>query len=451
MIAGRQINLKARIFLAAAVTAALLGTTLGRADTRDADPIKQGTDALKRSEYDVAVARFSNAIRLAPEDAEAWGKRGEAYAGKGDSGHALSDCAQAIKLAPTSSAGYRRCGYVHFHAKDFERAVADYDTAIKLDPRVASAYEQRGLAYFYLSKTDRAILDFNQALMLDPSSSDTYVLRGNAWFMKGDFNRAEDDYNRGIKVDPKNPYAYLCRGVAAAYRHAFDDAIADLNRAISLDPSYKEAYRYRDWALQNQSFRRWGKIDLLLFVILILAILFAAFRAGLFDSNYERSSKTLRDGRLAFYPHLVGRRYVVSAEQKTTLVHYMKAAWICGALVVPFAASLGFMAHIVLLLAVFGVGYYGGMWWLTRNLERAPIDERITLGERYRARAHQFGWIRLWFIEIFSGSLIAVGLYTAATGMDASDRLLGLATMAFFGLMAWSGAYMLWVKSSDRQ
>jgi len=433
------------------VTAALLGTTLGHADTRDADLVKQGTDALKRSEYDVAIARFSDAIRLAPEDADAWGKRCEAYASKGDHDRALADCTQAIKLAPSSGAAYHRLGDVYYIENDFKRAIAEYDTTIRLDPRGAPAYASRGSAYYHLEQFDRAISDFDQALRFDPSLSNIYTLRGNTWFLKGDFDRAQDDYNRGIKANPRNAYAYLCRGRAASLRGHLDDAIADYNRAISVDPSYKDAYRYRDSALQNQGFRRWGKIDLVLFGVAILAIFLAAFRAGLFDSYYERSSKKLRDGRLAFYPYLVGRGYIVSAEQKATLIRYMLAATICGALLVPLADILGLRMHIVLVISLFGLGYYGGMWWQTSDFERAPADERLTLGERYRTRAHQFGWIRLWFIEIFSGSLIAIGLHTAATGMGASDRLLGLAATAFFGLMAWSGAYMLWVKSSERQ
>jgi tetratricopeptide (TPR) repeat protein len=450
VIVRRRINLKALIFLAVVVPAAILSGTPGHADTLDADLVKQGTDALKHHEFDVAVARFSDAIRLVPQDAEAWGKRGEAYAEKGDNGHALSDCAQAIKLAPASSAAYQECGYVHIHAKDFDQAIADYDTAIKLDPRVASAYEHRGLAYFNLSQMDRAISDYDRALTLDPSSSDTYVLRGNAWFMKGDVERARDDYNRAIQADPKNAYAYVSRGYAASYSGHLDDALADYNRAISLDPSYKEAYRYRDWALQNQGFSRWGGIDLVLFVVAMLAIFFAAFRAGWFNSRYDRFYKTLRDGRLAFYPHLVGRGYVVSAEQRTMLSRYMIGAWICGALLVPFAVSLGFMEHLILVLSLFGVGYLGCLWWLTRNLERAPANERVSLGERYRTQARQLGWMRLWFREIFSGVLIAVGLYDAI-GTDAPGRLVGLAAIAYFGLMAGSGGYMLWIKRGDSQ
>ena len=131
------------------------------------------------------------------------------------------------------------------------------------------------------------------------------------------------------------------------------------------------------------------------------------------------------------------------------LIRYMLGAYICGALVVPFAVSLGFMHHLIVVLSLFGVGHYGGLRWLARNLERAPADERLTLVERLRTQAHQFGWPRLWFIEIFSASLIAVGLRTAATGMDASDRLVALAGAAFFAFMAWEGGYMLWIKRGE--
>src|SRR5208282_6126545 len=91
----KQFYIGARVLLAVALGAAILGATPGYADTRDADLVKQGTDALRHREYDVAIARFSDAIRLAPEDAEGWSRRGEAYADKGDHIRARADCAQA--------------------------------------------------------------------------------------------------------------------------------------------------------------------------------------------------------------------------------------------------------------------------------------------------------------------------------------------------------------------
>ncbi len=129
----KKFNIGWLLFLALALTAA----PLCHADTRDAELVKQGTDALKRKDYDTAIARLSDAIRLAPDDAEAWSARGEAHAHKGDSAPALLDCAESLKLAPGSSKVYRRCGNVHYIARDYRSAITNYDVAIQLDPHSA--------------------------------------------------------------------------------------------------------------------------------------------------------------------------------------------------------------------------------------------------------------------------------------------------------------------------
>jgi len=324
-----RFSIWARLFLPAALAGTVLCTPLGYADQPDADLVKQGTAALKHHDYDVAIAKFSEAIRLAPNDAEAWGRRGEAYADKRDYDPARADCAQAVKLAPTSGDAYRRCGIVYYHAKEFERAIAAYDTAIKLDPQIAPAYSDRGMTYFRLEQTDRAISDFDQALKLDPSLSDAYVMRGNAWLVKGDFDRASDDFNRALEADPKSAYAYVSRGYAAAWRYDFDDAISDYNRAISIDPTYQDAYRFRDEALQRKSNAWWGPIYLFFMGVGVLALLFWVFWTYIsptaFSHEVDRQFKRMPDGRLVFYPRLKGVGYVVpDAEKEKALRSFAK-------------------------------------------------------------------------------------------------------------------------------
>ena len=325
----KEFAARIRFALLVILAATLLGAAPGYADQPDADLVRQGTAAFKRGDYDAAIARFSDAIRLAPEDAEAWGKRGETYAAKGKSDNAVADCAQAVKLAPNSSEAHGRCGYVYFHANDLERAVGFFSAAIKLDPSRASEYVSRGWCYSKLHQTDRAISDYDTALQLDPSRSDVYVLRGNALLQKGDFERAWNDYNRAIQADPRNAYAYVSRGYAAASRYAFDDAIADYNEAISIDPNYKDSYRYRDEALQRKSNAWWGPIYLFLMGVGVLAVLCSAFWTHIsptaFRHGVDRHFKRMPDGRLVFYPRLKGVGYVVpDAEKEKALRTFAK-------------------------------------------------------------------------------------------------------------------------------
>ena len=129
--------------------------------------IKQGTEALKHREYDLAIVRFSSAIALVPAEAEAWSLRGEAYALKGDHDRAAAGCDRAIKLALTSGEAYRRCGLANSEEKNYREAIPYYATALKFDQRNAAAWMDRGVAYFHLGQTDRAISDYDRALELD--------------------------------------------------------------------------------------------------------------------------------------------------------------------------------------------------------------------------------------------------------------------------------------------
>ena len=54
----------------------------------------------KKGDYDQAIADFSRAIELNPDNAEYWYDRGAAYLRKRDYNQAIADYARACQLAP---------------------------------------------------------------------------------------------------------------------------------------------------------------------------------------------------------------------------------------------------------------------------------------------------------------------------------------------------------------
>ena len=170
-----------------------------------------------------------------------------------------------------------------------------------------------------------------------------------------------------------------------------------------------------------------------------------------YDTPYARGClKTLSDGRQAFYPHLVGRRgYVVSDEQRAVLSRFIFAATIFGATLGAVVGSLGLRPIILalsLFAAVYAAVYYGGLRWLTRNLECAPADERPPLLQRFRAQAQHSAWLHLWFFEILGVVFFLDGLSMAGTGWVGRPTWLSLSMAAFGGLLAWIAGFMLWDK-----
>jgi len=295
---------------AALVVVAILSPLNARAEDGEDELVKQGTVAFKQGNRDLAIARYSEAINLNPNDADALSLRGEAYVQQGKFDQAISDCNRAVVLSPDSSEGYRRRGYVYDYKGDRGPALEDFDTAIKLDPRNASAYALRGETYREQGQTQKAIDDLNQSIKLDPSVSDVYVYRGNAWFTLRDYESAWDDFDRAIQIDPRNAFAYYSRGYSADKLYKFDAAIVDFDKALAIEPTMKLAAHYRADAEEGRNAIWWIKVYGIGFGVAIVALLFAAFRCYRSPSALrhvvELSFERTPGGRLIFYPGRVG-------------------------------------------------------------------------------------------------------------------------------------------------
>ena len=94
--------------------------------------IGQGKEFLNAKQYDQAIDRFNEAIRLNPQSIQAYNNRGIAYCNKGD----------------------------------FDRAISDFSRTIEIDSKFGKAYNNRAVAYFLKGERDKARLDVEKAQSL---------------------------------------------------------------------------------------------------------------------------------------------------------------------------------------------------------------------------------------------------------------------------------------------
>jgi tetratricopeptide (TPR) repeat protein len=231
--------------------------------------LKAGNDLYNQDKYDEAIAQFTKAIQMNPNNAEAYQKRAWAYSDKQepDFNAALADSNKFVELAPNDNNAYFFRGEMYLNLKNNDAAIADFDKAIELNPKGATAHFWRGTAYVRKSDMDKAIADWEQAVKLDPNYADAYHNLGVAYERQDKKDKAVknyilagknyefrsqaavDDYRFALKLASDNVEALVELGAqfdgAGGNDVTLDEAQKSLNHAIELDPKNAMAYNWR--------------------------------------------------------------------------------------------------------------------------------------------------------------------------------------------------------------
>ncbi len=199
-----------------------------------------------------AIAEFTEAIRLNPNDSRAFAERGDIYRKKGDYDRAITDLTEAIRLDSTYSwafavrgaanrakgirdnenAAMRHWGTGKSEASflktdDFDLAIADFTEAIRLAPTnspwppyMSKAFAARGKTNRRMCNYDRAIADCTEAIRLDAKNAEAFAVRGDARWAKDEYDLATADLTEAVRLDPKKDHKDLLDKVNRSLRNA---------------------------------------------------------------------------------------------------------------------------------------------------------------------------------------------------------------------------------------
>ena len=203
--------------------------------------------------------------------AAAYHNRGMANADRGDDDAALADFSEAIRLAPDDPDPLNGRGVVYARREEYDEAIADFDAAIDLDPQAARVFFNRANAYAAIGDDEKALADYDAAIRLPPAirprlplpRHDCYARggrrrRGHRGLLDGPAARpairrgvlpprpgvcrpgrarpAVADLTRAIALEPDNAAAYNLRGIVRADAGDLETALADFTAALDLNP-----------------------------------------------------------------------------------------------------------------------------------------------------------------------------------------------------------------------
>ncbi|NJD55031.1 MAG: tetratricopeptide repeat protein [Nitrospirae bacterium] len=204
-----------------------------------------------------SITLWSYVIEKAPDRVPtAYINRGMALKEIGQIEGAIADYTTAIALWPDNSEIFMKRGWAFKETGQIEQAINDYTEAIRLNPSDGDAYIIRGLLLVYSGHPDRGVNDFDRAISLKPANGDAYLNRGVAYERMGDLQRAIKDYDMAISLNPSDFLGYRNRGVAFREAGQVSMALADFNRAVLLNPDSSEIYLSRGDLYRNE-----GSVD----------------------------------------------------------------------------------------------------------------------------------------------------------------------------------------------
>ena len=269
-----------------------------------------GNDYLLKDQYDLAINKFNEAIKVGSNHAEAYQGRGIANIHKNEDDLAIENLTEAIEMSQYNAKSYLSRGNVYAKIGDYKQAIADFEKADQVQiPRddvvLPRIHLSLGNAHAKSENYDEAIKIFEHAIRIlpdfqDPSgwrpSNDTHYIAaalrnslGNIFTKIGEdyrsiacfkeamnFNEnnflsylnlstvymkinerenAVNCYEKLIATMLKSNFAtYLCRGHFYAKIGEYEKAIEDFNETIEilithLDKTREGEDGYDKWAV----------------------------------------------------------------------------------------------------------------------------------------------------------------------------------------------------------
>lgn len=148
-----------------------------------------------------AIATFTEAIQITPDDSEIYLERGKANLIAGNFQDAIHDLTKRLDVAPEDLQALRCRATALLEIGRSQEAMNDNHRIHDVDKH-ASDYLTRGLIYCRTGELKRALNDLSRAITSDPFLADSYLARSRVYRALGEEKLASRDYDEALRRNP---------------------------------------------------------------------------------------------------------------------------------------------------------------------------------------------------------------------------------------------------------
>jgi tetratricopeptide (TPR) repeat protein len=200
---------------------------------------KRGNVLLQQGEYQQAVTKYNNLLKVDSNYYQSWTNRGYALAGLKDYKQMLESCTTATIINPEAVYAWNCRGEALYNLKQYHQAIAAFDQAIRLNSKDPVFWINKTEVLLVLKQPDAALTTINQAIELlkqiwevehkDANTKElaiAFSYQGKVLLQKREYEGSLKAYEQALKYNGQYFVALRGRGIALQGLKRDDQAIA---------------------------------------------------------------------------------------------------------------------------------------------------------------------------------------------------------------------------------
>jgi len=200
-------------------------------------------EATRAGRYDEALAHYTEAIRVRPNDASNYNNLAFVRLKQGKLELAVEQFTRARELRPKDAEIRSNLGQTLARLGRLAEAQAELENAVALRPGFALAHEGLGRVLARLGKLDEAAAQFQLALDTQPDFAAAHFGLGDVLYRQKHFEAAAGRFAEALRLQPG--YQRAIYGLGRSFEHLGrpSDAAACYRAMLELEPGHPDATR----------------------------------------------------------------------------------------------------------------------------------------------------------------------------------------------------------------
>lgn len=166
-----------------------------------------------------------------PYVSRAYGNRGNYYLNNGMVNEAIADFTEAITIKPDDGQSYYNRAITYVKVSRWQEALADLDSCLRYTPDFGLAYSNIAFIKYNQRDYEGSVAASTKGIAVSPKLPELYNIRAAVYFINKNYPAAEQDLDMALKLNNKYSDAYKNRGILYMNTNRKQQACADFKNA----------------------------------------------------------------------------------------------------------------------------------------------------------------------------------------------------------------------------